>query len=185
MTGVKLSITGAGRPCRAGRLRATRSRRARKPVRGPVRDRPVDRLLQSLATAFGLRWTHARRGLRWMRCAVSGACPGDGAGGAGGMKFIMGSHLTIAAKLSNDWGPPLYQAHAPKTHPILLSLINFPGGLSGRLCLAACGLCFDAKVSTAHKSMSDVAMLSIISSRNLLVLDSRFSRLSSNGTDAK
>ncbi len=42
-----------------------------------------------------------------MRCAVSGAGPGAGAGGAGGMKFIMGSHRTIAAKLSNDWGRPL------------------------------------------------------------------------------
>ncbi len=41
------------------------------------------------------------------RRTVRGACPGDGAGYAGGMKFIMGPHLTIAAKLSNDWGPPL------------------------------------------------------------------------------
>jgi hypothetical protein len=27
------------------------------------------------------------------------------------MKITMGSHLTNAAKLSNDWGPPLY--HGP------------------------------------------------------------------------
>ncbi len=26
------------------------------------------------------------------------------------MKAIMGSHLTIAARLSSDWGPPLYLA---------------------------------------------------------------------------
>ena len=36
-----------------------------------------------------------------------GISPGDGAGSAGGMKIIKGSHLTIAAKLSSDWGPPL------------------------------------------------------------------------------
>ncbi len=32
---------------------------------------------------------------------------GDFPRSAGGMKIIMGSHLTNAAKLSNDWGPPL------------------------------------------------------------------------------
>ncbi len=47
----------------------------------------VDRLLQHQEASFGARWTHAR--------------------GAGGMKFTMGSHPTNAAKLSNDWGPPL------------------------------------------------------------------------------
>ncbi len=31
----------------------------------------------------------------------------DGAGEAGGVKTIMGSHLTYAAKLSSDRGPPL------------------------------------------------------------------------------
>ncbi len=29
------------------------------------------------------------------------------------MKFTMGSHLTIAAKLSNDWGPPLIDSSRP------------------------------------------------------------------------
>ena len=35
-----------------------------------------------------------------------GHVPEDGARGAGGVKIIMGSHLTNAAKLSSDWGPP-------------------------------------------------------------------------------
>ena len=33
--------------------------------------------------------------------------PGDGARSAGGVKTIMESHLTFAAKLSSDWGSPL------------------------------------------------------------------------------
>ena len=45
-------------------------------------------IMLSQEASFGTRWTHA--------------------GGAGGMKTIMGSHLTNAAKLSNDWGPPLF-----------------------------------------------------------------------------
>ncbi len=46
------------------------------------------------------------------------------------MKIIMGSHLTNAAKLSNDWGPPLFQHLMPTkqdTYTILkraLSLQN-------------------------------------------------------------
>ncbi len=35
------------------------------------------------------------------------SAPRNHARSAGDMKIIMGSHLTIATKLSNDWGPPL------------------------------------------------------------------------------
>ena len=114
--GVKISMDGKGRldgQCfhRAAvaqsqvRVRLSPGLRDRRP--GPGRDRRLDRLLQHLKASFGVRWTHPRGGLYWAERAISGACPGDGAGGAGGMKIIMGSHLTNAAKLSNDWGPPL------------------------------------------------------------------------------
>ena len=33
------------------------------------------------------------------------------------MKIIMGSHLTNAAKLSSDWGPPLFKHHTNVTEP--------------------------------------------------------------------
>ena len=45
-------------------------------------------IMLSQEASFGARWTHA--------------------GGAGSMKSIMGFHLTNAAKLSNDWDPPLF-----------------------------------------------------------------------------
>ncbi len=58
------------------------------------------------------------------RRAISGACPGDGARGAGGMKFIMGSHLTTAAKLSNDWGPPLFLTYEPRIPNVRLDIFR-------------------------------------------------------------
>ena len=84
---------------------------------GQDRDRRLDRLLQHFEASLGVRWTHPRGGLYWARRAISGACPGDGARGAGGMKIPMGSHLTDAAKLSSDWGPP---------HPADTKLVTLP-----------------------------------------------------------
>ena len=74
--------------------------------RGSGRDRLLDQLLQHLKTTLGVRWTDTGRGLYWTRRAISGTCPGDGAKSAGGLKFIIGSHLIKAAELSKHWGPP-------------------------------------------------------------------------------
>jgi putative transposase len=62
---------------------------------------------------YNVRRPHSGRGLSWTRRRLSGACPGEPAGASGGMKIIMGSHLTNAAKLSNDWGPPLRSSRPP------------------------------------------------------------------------
>ncbi len=60
---------------------------------------------------------------------VNEACHGDGARGAGGMKIIMGSHLTITAKLSSDWGPPLNWG----SHLGNLGLVGFFGEAPGHV----------------------------------------------------
>jgi len=52
---------------------------------------------------------------------------------AGGTKIIMGSHLTIAAKLSSDWGPPLTDLvlasvweTATTLHPLQFDNADYP-----------------------------------------------------------
>ncbi len=60
--------------------------------------------IKDLLFGQGIRGINVK--LRYKTLKPADLVTGDGARGAGGVKTIMGSHLTNAAKLSNDWGPP-------------------------------------------------------------------------------
>ena len=93
--------------CGAVSLRMCLSPGLRDRLPSQNRDRRLDRLSQHFEASFGVRWTHPRGGLYWAGRAISGACPGDGVRGAGGMRITIRSHQTNAAKLSDKRGPPL------------------------------------------------------------------------------
>ncbi len=87
------------------RMRLSRCLRDRQPRQG--RDRPLDRLLQHSQATFRARRADAGRSLCYAtRAAGTGARPGPGANPTGGMINNM-THLSNAAKLSRDRGPPL------------------------------------------------------------------------------